>query len=168
MQQWCSLSVALSIGLQNLQPSGRRIRNYTIHRGQSHDCQCFRAFQHRYRTVEFPHRRTDARRTALRRRPRRPRSARRADPVEAELFGSLAATGAGHGTLDAVLLGLEDYGRRRSPPTPNSSGSPGWRCTADPDRRPDRDPVHHRRHRLPGEYVPARASECDDIACLWN
>ncbi len=27
--------------------------------------------------------------------------------VECELFGSLAATGAGHGTLDAVLLGLE-------------------------------------------------------------
>ncbi|CDP85942.1 MULTISPECIES: L-serine ammonia-lyase [Mycolicibacterium] len=29
--------------------------------------------------------------------------------VEVELFGSLAATGAGHGTMPAVLLGLEGY-----------------------------------------------------------
>lgn len=46
--------------------------------------------------------------------------------VRAELFGSLGATGHGHGTPKAVLLGLEGHSpapSTSSPPTPRSSAS---------------------------------------------
>lgn len=46
--------------------------------------------------------------------------------VRAELFGSLGATGHGHGTPKAVLLGLEGHSPAPSmsnPPTPRSSAS---------------------------------------------
>lgn len=56
--------------------------------------------------------------------------------VRAELFGSLGATGHGHGTPKAVLLGLEGNSPARSTstrPTGTSSGSPprsGSTCSA--------------------------------------
>lgn len=43
--------------------------------------------------------------------------------VRAELFGSLGATGHGHGTPKAVLLGLEGHSPAPSTSTPPTSGS---------------------------------------------
>ena len=60
--------------------------------------------------------------------------------VEAELFGSLAATGAGHGTLDAVLLGLEGL-RPETISTDTKQQRLAWMAVhRRSDRRPDRIP----------------------------
>ena len=88
-----------------------------------HGPQRLRSVQDRHRTVEFTHRRPDDRR-----RPVRPRTGRRTglldstERVTVELFGSLGATGKGHGSIPAVALGL--MGERPD--------------AVDPDRTPER------------------------------
>ena len=72
--------------------------------------------------------------------------------VECELFGSLAATGAGHGTLDAVLLGLEGL-RPESISTETKQQRLDWMAA-------------HRRIRLGGLIeIPFTT---DDIVCRAN
>ena len=80
-----------------------------------------RPVQDRHRTVQLAHRRADARGAAVRAAPCSttallPRTAR----VQADLYGSLGATGKGHGSDKAVLLGLRGprarHGRRRGHP----------------------------------------------------
>jgi L-serine dehydratase len=81
----------------------------------------------------------------------------RVDRVRAELFGSLGATGHGHGSENAVLLGLEG----EDPETVDTEAGPA-RAAAVRDRRrirlagrreidfcPDTDLVLHRRRSLP-------------------
>jgi L-serine dehydratase len=81
----------------------------------------------------------------------------RVDRVRAELFGSLGATGHGHGSENAVLLGLEG----EDPETVDTEAGPA-RADAVRDRRrirlagrreidfcPDTDLVLHRRRSLP-------------------
>ena len=90
-----------------------------------------------------------------RRRPPRP-----APPAfAAELFGSLGVTGHGHGSVKAVVLGLE--GEQPRPGRPGRAPSHGWTRSAPRSRllRPaertpiafsmDDDLVLHRRKRLP-------------------
>ena len=67
--------------------------------------------------------------------------------VRAELFGSLGATGHGHGSDRAVILGLE--GATRRPWIPPSSTN-GWRRCAPRDRLPARRARGGLRRRRPG------------------
>jgi L-serine dehydratase len=60
--------------------------------------------------------------------------------VETQLYGSLGATGHGHGSDRAVLLGLEEDPRPSTPSTP-------WPCR-DAARRPQHPPGRHPAHRL--------------------
>ena len=104
------------------------------------DGQRVRSVQDRHRPVELPHGRPDARGGVFAR--RWPRTAARAhDRVQAELFGSLGATGHGHGSYKAVLLGLEGEDPRRS--------------TRRPGRRPRRGDPRSGRLRL--ERGPTRS-----------
>ena len=80
-----------------------------------------RPLQDRHRPDQLAHRRADARGAAVRAAPAARRPARRARRAcGAELYGSLGATGKGHGSDKAVLLGLAGprarHGRRRRHP----------------------------------------------------
>ncbi len=88
--------------------------------------------------------------------------------ISVELYGSLAATGAGHGTQSAILLGLEAAGPKTSPPRirnavsprsppPAPRGSAGGHAGAPPDRGRDDSA------RLDG---PAAPSQRNDVECL--
>jgi L-serine dehydratase len=90
--------------------------------------------------------------------------------VTAELFGSLAATGRGHGTPGAVMLGLEGADpatvdveriddRLRSIREHRKIVLPGGRTVV---FEPDRDVVMHRRRSLPGHPNGMRFSAYDD------
>ena len=74
------------------------------------DDQRLRTFLRRHRPVEFPYRRPDAGSRAVRGRPSHARRLRRRRRTSGSTSTvRLAATGAGHGTFTAVLLGLEGH-----------------------------------------------------------
>ena len=72
----------------------------------SHENQPLRNLQDRHRPFEFTHRRPDARRGIVRGELRDTDLLAKTSRVEANLYGSLALTGHGHGTDRAILLGL--------------------------------------------------------------
>ena len=91
--------------------------------------------------------------------------------IRAELFGSLGATGHGHGSVKAIVLGLSGEhagnggpGGRRGPgrdghARPAGSRLPGGR---EIDFDPDEDIVLHRRKRLPFHSNAMRFAATDD------
>lgn len=46
------------------------------------------------------------------------------EAMRVDLFSSLAATGAGHGTMSAILLGWKAASQKRLPPNTRNAGSP--------------------------------------------
>ena len=69
--------------------------------------QCLRSLQHRHWSIQFPHGRTDACSGRFVAALDRDGLLARTTRVRSELFGSLGATGHGHGSYNAVLWGLE-------------------------------------------------------------
>ena len=94
--------------------------------------------------------------------------------VRAELFGSLGATGHGHGSTNAVLLGLEG-----EDPATIDTGSVDQRVAAAATRgvlllggrteirfHPEQDIVLHQRRTLPGHPNAMTFTACDDVGEL--
>ena len=108
--------------------------------------------------VQLAHRRADAGRGPIRALawPTRACSTR-TTRVRAELFGSLGATGHGHGSYNAVLWGLEgedpetvDTGAARTgPPRSGEPAGCGWPATHQIAFDADEDLILHRRRRCP-------------------
>ena len=89
-----------------------------------HGIERLRPVQDRHRAFELAHRGADARGAAVRAAAARARIARRAwRASRVTLYGSLGATGKGHGSDKAILLGLSGHEpdtRRRRMPSPGS------------------------------------------------
>ena len=86
--------------------------------------------------------------------------------LEVDLYGSLAATGAGHGTLTAVLLGGSGGPRAREHQLRDEGGADRRHGThrANSTRRAGRVAVQRERHRLPSAGHPSAAPERDGTA----
>ena len=144
-------------------------------------CSVFDLFSVGHRPVQLAHRRPDAGRRDVRRRGWTDAGcSTRAAPCRAELFGSLGATGHGHGSVKAVraraCAGEDpetvDPGRRRSPRGRPRERPVGCACVAaatgsrfDRRRRPRAAPaqaaaVPHQRHALPRARRRRRVAAC--------
>ena len=126
-----------------------------------HDHQRLRPLQSRHRAVELAHGGTDARRGHVRRLARAGRGGGRdrVAGIRAELFGSLGATGHGHGSVKAIVLGPVRGATGNGGPRPRArtgrQRQRGRQAAACPPPRdpirfdPGEDIVLHRRKRLP-------------------